>query len=173
MGATSQIPRLAALGLAALLAAGCGANRSGEQPAPREDDEAAAEDSVAIGYGSQPADRVTGAVGSVSREQIERTRASRVEELFQGRLAGVTVSRTPDGGYAVRVRGSGGSLSGGEPLYVVDGTPMAVMRPGHTLDGINPADVARIDVLKDAASASIYGARAANGVILITTRRQR
>ena len=170
-------PRLAALGLAALLAAGCGANPSGERPAPEEEraegEEAEAEDSVAVGYGSQPARRVTGAVGSVSREQIDRTRVSRVEELFQGRLAGVVVTRTADGGYSVRIRGAGGLVTSGEPLYVVDGTPMASIRPGHTLDGINPADVQRIDVLKDAASASIYGSRAANGVILITTRRQR
>ena len=62
-------------------------------------------------------------------------------------------------------------MSDGEPLYVIDGTPVQSFRPGHALDGINPQDVARIDVLKDAGSAAIYGTRAANGVIVITTRR--
>ena len=169
-GTWQVIPRITTLALAALLAAACGGNPSGDQPAPEEGE--AAEDSVAVGYGTQRADRVTGAVGSMSEEQINRSRASRVEELFQGRLAGVVVTRTPDGGYMVRIRGAGGFTTDGEPLFVVDGTPLMVMRPGHTLDGINPADVARIDVLKDAASASIYGSRAANGVILITTRRK-
>lgn len=166
------IPRIATLALAALLGAACGGNASGEQPSP-EEGQAAAEDSVSVGYGTQRADRVTGSVASMSEEQINRSRASRVEELFQGRLAGVVVTRTPDGGYMVRIRGAGGFTTDGEPLFVVDGTPLTVMRPGHTLDGINPADVARIDVLKDAASASIYGSRGANGVILITTRRRR
>ncbi len=149
-------------GLAALLAAGCGANRQPE-PAP---------DVVEMGYGTQQAPRdVTGAVGSLSGAQVRNQRVSRVEELFQGRLAGVTVTRTGSGGYSVRVRGAGGFISDGEPLYVIDGTPVQSFRPGHALDGINPQDVERIDVLKDAGSAAIYGTRAANGVIVITTRR--
>ena len=169
------ILRILALSLATLLVSGCGGNRPGEAPAPEDEaaaDEGAESDSVAVGYGTQRRDRITGAVGSMSQEQIDRSRASRVEELFQGRRGGVMVTRTPDGGYSVRIRNAGGLVTDGEPLFVVDGTPLAVMRPGHTLDGINPADVARIDVLKDAASASIYGSRGANGVILITTRRR-
>jgi TonB-dependent SusC/RagA subfamily outer membrane receptor len=71
----------------------------------------------------------------------------------------------------VRVRGGGGVLGDGEPLFVVDGVPLRALGPGGALDGIVPEDVARIDVLKDAASAAIYGSRGANGVILITTRR--
>jgi len=148
--------------LAAVLAAGCGAN-----PNPEPDPNI-----VEMGYGTRHTRDVTGAVGSVDGRQLRNVRAARVEELMIGRLAGVSVTRSGSGGYTVRVRGAGGFTDGGEPLYVVDGVPISMARPGHALDGINPADVQRIDVLKDAGSAAIYGTRAANGVILITTRRQ-
>lgn len=150
-------------GLAALVAAGCGANppaAEGPEPEP-----------VEVGYGTQDPRTIAGAVGSLNTEGRNASRATRVEELFQGRLAGVQVTNTGSG-YSVRVRGAGTLLSGGEPLYVVDGVPLHGAAPGHALDGINPSDVARIDVLKDAGSAAIYGSKAANGVILITTRRQ-
>jgi TonB-dependent SusC/RagA subfamily outer membrane receptor len=155
-------------GVAALLAAGCGANpRADDLPLPEPDP-----DAVEMGYGTLPARQVTGAVGSVSQRQLHNVRVARVEELMQGRLPGVSVTRTGSGGYSVRVRGGSGFSNDGEPLFVLDGVPINSMRPGHALDGINPADVLRIDVLKDAGSAAIYGTRAANGVILITTRRQ-
>lgn len=150
-------------GLAALLAAGCGGNPPGESPAPEEE-------RAETGYGSQPPRDITGAVGSVSGATVRNQRVGRVEELFQGRLAGVTVTRQGSG-YSVRVRGAGSFFGDGEPLYVIDGTPVISGPAGRALDGINPADVERIDVLKDAGSAAIYGTRAANGVILITTRR--
>lgn len=164
MAATARTPRWSMLlygGLAALLA-GCGAN-----PHPEPDPNV-----VETGYGSRHTRDLTGAVGSVSSRRMGNARFSRVEEMMQGRIAGVSVTRTGSGGYAVRVRGAGGFLSNGEPLFVLDGVPINSFRPGHALDGINPADVERIDVLKDAGSAAIYGTRAANGVILITTRRQ-
>jgi TonB-dependent SusC/RagA subfamily outer membrane receptor len=75
------------------------------------------------------------------------------------------------GGYSIRIRGASSFYGGGEPLFVIDGVPMLSTRPGHELDGINPSDIERIDVLKDAGSAAVYGSRATNGVILITTRR--
>jgi TonB-dependent SusC/RagA subfamily outer membrane receptor len=116
-----------------------------------------------------PRDRVTGSVSSVSGERLARnTRAVRVEELLQGRVAGVQVIRLANGGYRVRIRGAAGE---GEPLFVVDGMPVHALYPGAALNGINPADVVRIDVLKDAGSTAIYGSRGAHGVILITTRR--
>lgn len=150
-------------GLAALLTAGCAGNRPAQAPG-------LAAEEVQIGYGSQHARNITGSVASVSGER--RNRASRVEELFQGRMAGVAVTRLPGGGYSVRIRGASTLQNGGgEPLFVLDGLPLLGARPGHELDGINPADVQRIDVLKDAGAAAIYGSRGANGVILITTRR--
>ncbi len=71
----------------------------------------------------------------------------------------------------MRKRGASSVNRGGEPLFVIDGVPLLSNRPGHELDGINPSDIERIDVLKDAGSAAVYGSRGANGVILITTRR--
>jgi TonB-dependent SusC/RagA subfamily outer membrane receptor len=128
-------------------------------------------DEVEVGYGTQRARDITGSVASVSGDALRGNRVSRVEEMFQGRMAGVSVTRTPGGGYSVRIRGASNFTGGGDPLFVLDGVPLLGTRPGHELDGINPSDIARIDVLKDAGSAAIYGSRAANGVILITTRR--
>lgn len=150
--------------LAALLAAGCAGNPPPVAPGPE-----AAE--VEVGYGTQKAEDVTGSVASLSGDRLRSRRVTRVEEMFQGRLAGVAVTRLPGGGYSVRIRGASSLAGGGDPLFVLDGVPLLGSRPGHELDGINPADVERIDVLKDAGSAAIYGSRAANGVILITTRR--
>jgi len=157
---TRHILRPAAAGLALLALSGCGVHRAqaAGNPAP---------DSVAVGYGSQTRERLTGAVGSVSRRELRNQRAVRVEELLRGRVAGVRVIRQPDGRYAVRIRG------GGEPLFVIDGVPVDPLMPGYALEGIAPADIERIDVLKDAASAAIYGSRGMNGVIIITTRRYR
>ncbi|HEU4884933.1 MAG TPA: TonB-dependent receptor plug domain-containing protein [Longimicrobium sp.] len=150
-------------GLAALLTAGCAGNPPAQSPGGEE---------VEVGYGSQRAQDITGSVASLSGERLRSHRASRVEEMFQGRMAGVAVTRLPGGGYSVRIRGAANfQADGGAPLFVLDGVPLLGVRAGHELDGINPADVQRIDVLKDAGSAAIYGSRGANGVILITTRR--
>jgi TonB-dependent starch-binding outer membrane protein SusC len=164
MAATARRTRWSTLlyGSLAALLAGCGAN---PQPAPDPD-------VVELGYGTRHTRDLTGAVGSVSSRRMGNVRVARVEEMMQGRIAGVSVTRNGSGGYAVRVRGAGGFVHDGEPLFVLDGVPINSFRPGHALDGINPADVERIDVLKDAGSAAIYGTRAANGVVLITTRRQ-
>lgn len=155
MGST----RTLSLAAAALLLAGCGGNP------PPEDDPSL----VQIGYGAQHRRQLTTAVGSVVGDEMS-PQATRVEELMMGRLAGVDVRRLPDGNYSVRVRGAGGLITDGEPLYVIDGVPVTALYPGAALVGISPHDVRRIDVLKDAASASIYGSRGMNGVILITTR---
>ena len=110
---------------------------------------------------------------TVTAEQIERVGASDepIEKVLQGRVAGVTVSRTPDGGIAVRIRGGSGSVYGNnEPLYIIDGMPIQP-GPNGTLTGINPYDIESIKVLKDAADTAIYGMRGANGVILITLKK--
>lgn len=159
-GRSWSAPLLA--GLAALAAAGCGAHPE-YAPEPER---------VAVGYGTQDARYLTGAIASIDAEGQSQPRVNRVEEMLQGRLAGVQVLRTAGGGYSVRVRGASTLMGDSEPLFVIDGVPLHNVIPGHALAGINPADVARIDVLKDAGSAAIYGSKAANGVILITTRRQ-
>jgi TonB-dependent starch-binding outer membrane protein SusC len=121
---------------------------------------------VVIGYGVQKKRVTTGAIASVSAEEISATPILRVDQAMQGRTAGVQVtnlSGQPGEAPTVRVRGAG-TTGNPEPLYIVDG--MAV----GGIDYLNPGDIESIDVLKDAASAAIYGARAANGVVLITTK---
>jgi TonB-linked SusC/RagA family outer membrane protein len=123
---------------------------------------------VIIGYGTQMKKDLTTAVSSIDQKAIkDRPMVSAVEAL-QGKVAGVQVvqpSGKPGSGLSVRVRGSTSVLAGNEPLYVVDGVPTTDVR------GLDPSDIASMSVLKDASSSSIYGARAANGVVLITTQR--
>ena len=94
-----------------------------------------------------------------------------IEELIQGRAPGVQVLRRSDGTFSLRIRGTSSPASSNEPLIVIDGSTAADQRAGRALAGINPNDVLRIDVLKDAASTAFYGMRGGNGVILITTRQ--
>ncbi len=121
---------------------------------------------VVIGYGTQRKRVVTGSISTVNAEDITSTPTLRVDQAMQGRTAGVQVSHLsgqPGEAPTVRIRGAG-TTGNAEPLYIVDG--MAV----QSIDYLNPGDIESIDVLKDAASAAIYGARAANGVVLITTK---
>ncbi|MGH7480744.1 MAG: TonB-dependent receptor plug domain-containing protein, partial [Longimicrobiales bacterium] len=120
--------------------------------------------------GAAVADTATGAVATVEGDALPGTHVTRVEELFAGRFAGVRVFRTPSGGISVRIRGVSSFDGGREPLYVVDGMPVTVT-PDRGLDWLNPADILRIEILKDASATSLYGMRGANGVVLITTRR--
>ncbi len=123
---------------------------------------------VVVGYGTQKKSVVTGAISSVKASDLENQQITRVEQALQGRTTGVTVasnSGAPGSAATVRVRGIT-TLNSNDPLYVVDGV---VVNGG--IDYLNQADIASIEVLKDAASAAIYGARAANGVILVTTKR--
>jgi TonB-dependent SusC/RagA subfamily outer membrane receptor len=94
-----------------------------------------------------------------------------VEELFEGRFPGVRVTAVPGQGIAVRIRGATSVNGSNEPLYVVDGFPLATSSDG--LLALNPSDIARIEVLKDPGSTAEYGMRGANGVVLITTKRGR
>jgi TonB-dependent starch-binding outer membrane protein SusC len=120
-----------------------------------------------VGYGTQQKKVVTGSIASVGAEEIASTSVLRVEQAMQGRTAGVQVtnlSGQPGEAPTVRIRGAG-TTGVASPLYVVDGLVVG------GIDYLNPGDIESIDVLKDAASAAIYGARAANGVVLITTKR--
>jgi TonB-dependent SusC/RagA subfamily outer membrane receptor len=106
---------------------------------------------------------------SIGSRQIAGTGGQQVEEVMAGRFAGVRVMRVP-GGMTIRIRESGSVNGSGEPLYVVDGTPIEP-GPGGLLF-LNPDDVARIEILKDIGATSLYGVRGANGVVLITTKRR-
>jgi TonB-dependent SusC/RagA subfamily outer membrane receptor len=129
-----------------------------------------AADSVMVGYGAQLRRRVTGSVASVVPGAGEGARFVSVAEMIRAHVAGVVVHGAPGGVYSVRIRGTSTLLGDGEPLYVVDGMPLGASGAA-ALAGMSPNDVARIDVLRDAGSTAIYGARGANGVILITTKR--
>ena len=129
-------------------------------------------DSVTIAYGRVARRQLTSSVGSITEDDIATMTPQRVEQLFQGRLAGVQVLRGPRGELSIRIRGAPTlGYSSAEPLIVVDGMPTQDRGFGSVLDGIAPMDIARIDVLKDAAATAVYGVRGANGVILITTKR--
>ncbi|MEN6456460.1 MAG: TonB-dependent receptor plug domain-containing protein, partial [Prolixibacteraceae bacterium] len=120
---------------------------------------------VTIGYGTQKKADLTGAVSSVTSEKLNQGVNQSVTHALQGKAAGVTViqnSGEPGGGTEVRVRGAG-SINDNSPLYVVDGIVGSIP--------VNPADVESMTVLKDAASAAIYGSRGANGVVIITTKK--
>jgi TonB-dependent SusC/RagA subfamily outer membrane receptor len=143
----------------------------------------ALQDVVVVGYGTQKKKSVTGAVSKLKNENFDERPIVRVDQALVGQLAGVTVRQNtgiPGKGFSIQVRGSGSISGGNEPLYVVDGFPLSVnssntsngtFSTGNPLDNINPNDIESIEVLKDAAAAAIYGSRASNGVVLITTKR--
>ena len=138
---------------------------------------------VVIGYGTQKKKNVTGAVSTFNASKLDERPVQRIDQALVGQLAGVTVKQTtgiPGKAFSVQVRGSGSISGGNEPLYVLDGFPLSVnssntsngtFSTGNPLDNINPNDIESIQVLKDAAAAAIYGSRASNGVVIITTKR--
>jgi TonB-dependent SusC/RagA subfamily outer membrane receptor len=130
------------------------------------------DDSVSVGYGSQSRQNITGSVSSITAHDVETSRVSRIEELFR-RVPGVQVTRTAAGDFSVRIRGAQSFMSNTEPLYILDGVPLGGGVASSALSAINPQDVARIDVLKDAGATAIFGTQGSNGVIVITTKRNR
>jgi TonB-dependent SusC/RagA subfamily outer membrane receptor len=106
----------------------------------------------------------------VTAEDLDRTPVESIERALAAKVPGLYVSHTADGSIAIRIRGNSSIEGSNEPLYVIDGTPVN-SGPGGSLTGINPKDIASIEVLKDAVSTSFYGVRGANGVIIIKTKR--
>jgi TonB-dependent SusC/RagA subfamily outer membrane receptor len=107
---------------------------------------------------------------TMTAEEIEqRGGAQSIERMLEGRISGVSVEAAPGGGIAVRIRGTNSFYGGNEPLYVLDGAPLAPA-PGGVLRGLNPYDIESITVLKNPADTGIYGVRGANGVIVIKTK---
>ncbi len=107
---------------------------------------------------------------TVTSEDLERQPGRPIEEVLMGRFPGVEVSRTADGGVAVRIRGTTSFRGSNEPLYVLDGVEIQP-GPGGSLAGINPYDIASIEVIKDPAGEAMYGVRGANGIIIVKTKR--
>lgn len=138
---------------------------------------------VVVGYGEQDRKTLTSSISSVSSRDIQGLPMASPDQMMQGRAAGVQVnssSGTPGGGMFIRVRGSTSINASSDPLYVVDGIPIVANNQSQVglggqitnpLADLNPADIESMEILKDASATAIYGARAANGVVLITTKR--
>lgn len=144
-------------------------------------------DVVVVGYGTQKKSDLTGAIATLKSDDFQKGVSTSVDDLLKGKAAGVQVvqnSSEPGGGVSVSIRGASSINAGTGPLYVIDGLPLdnnpavsasgteiATRSPRNPLSSINPADIASIEVLKDASAAAIYGSRGANGVIIITTKK--
>ena len=127
------------------------------------------EEVVVIGYGTQQKEAVTGSVASMNGDVIRQMESSNVSQALQGRIPGVEMSQNstkPGATMQIRVRGSRSLTASNDPLVVLDGIPF-----GGSLGDINPGDIRRIDILKDASATAIYGSRGANGVILVSTNK--
>ena len=133
-----------------------------------EDDAQLLEETVVIGYGVQKKSVVTAAIAKVDSDALAITAPTRVDNALKGLTSGVTVtaaSGQPGASSRIRIRGVG-SINSSDPIYIVDGMPIS-----GGIDYLNPSDIESIEVLKDAASGAVYGTRAANGVVLVTTKK--
>ncbi|MCY3998327.1 MAG: TonB-dependent receptor [Flavobacteriaceae bacterium] len=143
------------------------------------------QDVVVVGYGTQRKSDVTGAVSSISSDQLSANPVTSLDQALQGKLSGISIindSGDPGGGVSVRIRGQG-TIGNSEPLYVIDGVPVVNNvdseipltggngKLSNPLANLNPSEIETIDILKDASASAIYGVRGANGVIIITTKR--
>ncbi|HYK55744.1 MAG TPA: TonB-dependent receptor plug domain-containing protein, partial [Flavisolibacter sp.] len=137
---------------------------------------------VVVAYGEQERKKVTGSIGKLSGKQVENVPFTSVDQILQGKIAGlqsVATSGQPGAAQQIRIRGIGSISASSAPLFVVDGMPINtgdasnLTNSSNLLANINPNDIESISVLKDASAASIYGSRAANGVIIINTKKGR
>lgn len=144
-------------------------------------DQKALDEVIVVGYGTQRREAKTGSITTVSGDEIADIPAISVDKMLAGKLAGVMITQNsgqPGSASSIRIRGTSSINAGNNPLYVVDGLPISTgddsylgnESTGNPLSTLNPNDIESITVLKDAAAASVYGSRAANGVILITTK---
>lgn len=157
-----------------------------------EEDIAALDEVIVVGYGTQRKSDLTGALSSVSGESLRGTVTASIDQALQGRAAGVQVTQNsgqPGGAVSIRIRGTTSLTQSSEPLYVIDGIQVPGSAQGisgfdwqggaggqqeaasNPLASINPSDIESIEILKDASATAIYGSRAANGVVMVTTKR--
>jgi TonB-linked SusC/RagA family outer membrane protein len=137
---------------------------------------------ISVGYFDVSKKDLSGSISQINTEQLEKNRGSSLENLLQGQVAGVVINESsePGGGVGISIRGTNSILGGTQPLYVLDGIPISPISDaeGNTTSGnaqtsmnfINPNDIEKIEILKDAAATAVYGARGANGVVLITSK---
>ena len=149
--------------------------RAGQVSVTLEEDVNMLEQVVVVGYGVMKRSDLTGSVSSIDEKAIKQGVNTNIEQAMQGRIAGVAVTQNsgaPGGGISVQIRGIN-SLNGNEPLYVIDGIAVSGQTDGNSsaLSSLNPSDIVSLEVLKDASATAIYGSRASNGVVLITTKR--
>jgi TonB-dependent SusC/RagA subfamily outer membrane receptor len=128
-------------------------------------------DSVQVAYGTQARRDVTGAIATVDGATARQATATSMADMLEGRVPGLEVRRLGGNRISLRIRGQRSFLASGEPLLVVDGTPVDGAA-GGTLADMDPRTVGRVEVLRDAGSLAAYGSRGANGVLLVTTRRR-
>ena len=132
-----------------------------------QDDTQMLDETVVVGYGVQKKSVVTASISKVDGDALNTVRASTVNDALKGKVSGVQITQAsgqPGSGSQIKIRGIG-SVNNSDPLYIVDGMPV-----DGGIDYLNPTDIQSVEILKDAASAAIYGARAANGVVLVTTK---
>ncbi|GAB2566216.1 TonB-dependent receptor [Spirosoma areae] len=143
------------------------------------DDSKSLNEVVVVGYGTQRRKDLTGSIASISAEEFQKGNIVNPEQLISGKLAGVSITPPngqPGGGSTIRIRGGSSLNASNDPLVVIDGVPVdnnGITGAASPLSLVNPQDIETFTVLKDASAAAIYGARAANGVILITTKKGR
>ena len=137
---------------------------------------------ISVGYYDVRKDDLTGSISQVTSEVLDKNRTNSVEKMLQGQVAGLVVSENsePGGGIGISIRGTNSMLGGTQPLYVVDGIPISPLMDAQgnsgsgqsqsSLSFLNPNDIEKMEVLKDASATAIYGARGANGVVVITTK---
>ena len=137
---------------------------------------------VSVGYFDVSKKDLSGSIAQVTSKELEKNRSNSVEQLLQGQVAGVVItdSSEPGGGTGISIRGTNSILGGTQPLYVVDGIPIDPLSDAegnagggqsqNSISNINPNDIDKIEVLKDAAATAVYGARGANGVVIVTTK---
>lgn len=140
-----------------------------------EEDSEILDEVVVVGYGTMKRSDLTGSVVSVGEDEIKQSIVTSLDQALQSKAAGVSVTQnsgTPGGGISVSIRGIN-SLNGNEPLYVIDGVAISGNNNSNSsvLSSINPSDVVSMEILKDASATAIYGSRASNGVVLITTKQ--
>ena len=166
--ARASAPRVMAAAAALVLLAAChqGSATSTPRPASARAAKAGA-DSVDVGYGQTARRDVTGSIGTVSGDVVRQTTVTSMADMLEGRVPGLEVRRNGSN-ISIRIRGDRSFHADGEPLFVVDGIPVVGT---SFLTDMDPREVKRIEVLKDAGSLAAYGSRGANGVILISLKK--